>query len=313
MEGKGTQVWSLSGDGPTYERNKNLLNGRLANSFSPEQINAHTLERSLDHLQAKNSLDIIPDGSDIRKPYSKVLPHLTSVKALDGHWVNGYNSFNSVAISDVNKEIHLLRCSPFSYADPQFNQRVGAGFCEKELIDQQIQQIDQALKERFPGIDLWHLLDRKHDDEATFALIEELGSYFAIRLKANRNSNETNVNEKGKLLSIKLLEASLESSLTQILDRFVWKNKVFQQAALTTTYGKLRLGEKTYQVVRIQVSDRNNRPLFPQPMMLLTNAPLENHQQAFQLYQRYLKRSKIEGVFKFLKEELGRNFRSETF
>jgi hypothetical protein len=104
MEGKGTQIWTLSGDASTYERTKNLLNGRLANSFSPEQINAHTQERSLANLLVKNSLDVLHDGSDIRKPYSKALPHLTSVKALDGHWVNGYNSFNSVAISDVNKE-----------------------------------------------------------------------------------------------------------------------------------------------------------------------------------------------------------------
>jgi len=40
-------------------------------------------------------------------------------------------------------------------------------------------------------------------------------------------------------------------------------------------------------------------------MLLLTNAAIDNHQQAFQIYQRYLKRAKIEGVFKFLKEELG--------
>ena len=49
-------------------------------------------------------------------------------------------------------------------------------------------------------------------------------------------------------------------------------------------------------------------------MLLLTNAAIDNHQQAFQLYQRYLKRSKIEGVFKFLKEELGwEKFQSPDF
>ena len=189
MEGKGTQVGTLSGDSQAYERNKNLLNGGLSNSFSPDQINAHTLERSLNNLVVKSSLDVIHEGCDLGKPYSKSLPHLTSVKALDGNWVNGYNSFHSVAISDVNKEIHLLRCTPYSY--PHFNRNLGAGFSEKERIETQIQQTDQALKEGFPGIDLWHLLDRKHDDQATFELINRLESYFVIRLKANRNSNET--------------------------------------------------------------------------------------------------------------------------
>lgn len=319
MEGKGTQLWTLSGDAQTYERNKNLLTGRLANRFSPDQINGHTLERGLENLVVKSSLDIIDDGCDLRKPYSKSLPHLTSVKALDGDWVNGYNSFNSVAISDVNQEIHLLRCTPYCYADPHFNRSVGAGFGEKELIQAQIQQTDQALKESFAGIDLWHLLDRKHDEQATFELIDGLESYFVIRLKANRNSNETKLDSAGKTQSIKLLEANLDNTLTQILDRFVWKNRLYQQAKLTTTYGKLRLAEKTYQVVRIQVCDREGQPIFSQPMRLLTNAAIDNHQQTFQLYQRYLKRSKIEadaarGCLSFSKKSwAGRNFRSETF
>jgi len=314
MEGKGTQLWTLSADAQTYERTKNLLNGRLANSFSPEQLNACTLEQSLASLPVKTSLDVVHDGSDIRKPYSKALPHLTSVKNLEGDWVNGYNTFNSVVISDVDKQLHLLSCKPYSYADPQFNQAIGAGFTEKELIQTQIQQTDQALKARFPGVALWHLLDRKHDDETTFEFLDGLKSYFVIRLKANRNSNETKLDKKGKARSVKLQEAKLEDSLTQTLARFVWKSRVYQQAQLTTTYGQLRLGEKTYQVCRIQVSDRNHRPIFPEPMLLLTNAPLENHQQAFQLYQRYLKRSKIEGVFKFLKEQLGwERFRIRDF
>ena len=305
MEGKGTKIWSLSADAHEYERMKNLLSGRLANSFTPEQINAHTLAQSLNHLPAQANLEVIHDGADMRKPYSKRLPHLTSVKALDGDWVNGYNTFSSVVISDVDKRIHLLQCTPYSYADPQYNQVIGGGFSEKELIENQLRATDQALKERFPPVVLWHLLDRKHDDEATFQFIDELKSHFVIRLKANRNSNETRLDESGKIVFIKLNQARLTHTLTQTLDRFVWKNKVYQQASLTTTYGSLSLGENTYQVCRIEVTDRQGNLIFKEPMLLLTNASIENHQQVFQIYQRYLKRSKIEGVFKFLKSYLG--------
>ena len=306
MEGQGTKLWTLSADGKEYERMKNLLNGRLTNSFTPEQINAATRQASLAHLQAKKSLEVIYDGSDIRKPYSQALPHLTSVRSLSKsrEWIKGYNTFNSVVISDVDKQLHLLQCTPYSYADPQYNQSVGAGYTEKELIEEQIRQNDQVLKAHFPGVELWHLLDRKHDDEATFELIASLESKFIIRLKASRNSNETYQDEQGKTKTIKLLEAQLETTLTQVLERFVYKKKAYQQAKLTTSYGKLTLSGKTYWVVRIQVSDRQGQSLFQEPMLLLTNAQVKDHQQAFQVYQRYLKRSKIESVFKFLKEEL---------
>lgn len=50
---------------------KNLPNGHLANSFSPDQINAHTLERSLKNLVVNSSLDIIHEGCDLSKSYGK--------------------------------------------------------------------------------------------------------------------------------------------------------------------------------------------------------------------------------------------------
>ena len=45
--------------------------------------------------------------------------------------------------------------------------------------------------------------------------------------------------------------------------------------------------------------------LFNAPMLLITNKRVINEDQALKIYSIYLKRSKIEGVFKFLKAFLG--------
>ena len=45
--------------------------------------------------------------------------------------------------------------------------------------------------------------------------------------------------------------------------------------------------------------------LFKAPMLLITNKRVINEDQALKIYSIYLKRSKIEGVFKLLKDVLG--------
>ena len=94
--GQSTQLWSLSSDSNEYGRNLNLLSGRLKNSLTPEGINEQTLRAGLSNLSVKDRVEVIHDGSDIRKPYSKLLPHLTKVKSLEKQMVNGYNTFNSI-------------------------------------------------------------------------------------------------------------------------------------------------------------------------------------------------------------------------
>ena len=58
-------------------------------------------------------------------------------------------------------------------------------------------------------------------------------------------------------------------------------------------------------MVRIQILDREGKLIFKQPMLLVTNKTVSNSEQAFNVYYTYLRRSKIESVFKFLKDVLG--------
>ena len=57
--------------------------------------------------------------------------------------------------------------------------------------------------------------------------------------------------------------------------------------------------------IRITLKDGQGKPLFLQPMMLITNGPILCPDDAKQIYQAYLLRFKIEVVFRFLKHNLG--------
>ena len=53
------------------------------------------------------------------------------------------------------------------------------------------------------------------------------------------------------------------------------------------------------------MKDRSGKDIFKDPMLLITNKSVETFEQAQLIYHIYLKRSRIESVFKFLKEGLG--------
>lgn len=312
--GQTTQLWSLSSDSNEYERNLNLLSGRLKNSLSPEGINEQTLLAGLSNLSAKTLLEVIHDGSDIRKPHSKKLPHLTKVKSLEKQMINGYNTFNSIVINDLDKQVHLLASTPYSSSDPHYNQTVGAGFTQNDIVFSQIKQTDEAIKIQFPNVKIRHLFDRGHDDQNLFEFVDDLASTFIVRAKSNRNSDEFTLDDKGRKVFIKLIDANLEQTQERVLEKFVWKNKVFQQAKMNITWGKLTLKNKTYSVVRVQVFDREKKAIFKDQMLLITNELVNNFDSAFDIYQAYLRRSKIENVFKFLKDQLGwEEFRVRDF
>ena len=83
---------------------------------------------------------------------------------------------------------------------------------------------------------------------------------------------------------------------------------------MTLSWGKLSLKNKTYSVVRVQVFDREKKVIFKDQILLITNELVNSFESAFEIYQAYLRRSKIENVFKFLKDQLGwEEFRVRDF
>ena len=64
-------------------------------SLNPETISNSLLANSVQSLAEEDSLIVLHDPSDIRKPYAKTLESLGKVRNLDGNIVNGYSTFNS--------------------------------------------------------------------------------------------------------------------------------------------------------------------------------------------------------------------------
>jgi hypothetical protein len=76
---------------------------------------------------------IVHDGSNIRESHAKKMESLAKVKDLSGNWVNGYNSFNSIAITDIDQKIHPLSFSAYSQGESHYNSSIG-GYSEQEIV-----------------------------------------------------------------------------------------------------------------------------------------------------------------------------------
>lgn len=185
--------------------------------MTPEGINEQTLRAGLSKLSVQDRVEVIHDSSDIRKPYSKTLPHLTKVESLEKQMINGHNTFNSFVINDLYIQIHLLASTSYSTSDPNHNRTIGAMFNQNDFVFGQIKQTDKAIKTQFDDVKFRHLFDRGHDDQNLFEFVYDLDSTFIIRVKSSRNSNEFILDKKGKTVFIKLKNAALEQSQEQIL------------------------------------------------------------------------------------------------
>lgn len=89
------------------------------------------------------------------------------------------------------------------------------------------------------------------------------------------------------------------------------KNKCYQNVNVTVSYG-VYLSD--YHIIRIELFDKDGNHIFKQPMLLITNKTITSPALALHIYNIYRMRSKIESVFKFLKDVLGwESFNIQSF
>jgi hypothetical protein len=333
----------MSADKNEYEVLKGLLNGTQKNTLSGEVILSCVASKSKSDLGDASSVYVLHDPCDIRKPYASDMEDLGKVLSLEKQVINGYSSFNSVAVVPNNQEVHLLDSVVYSNrsADYVSNPKVvhirnGQGKVgdvlqgqktpitaqEYQLVQEdsyqngtriafdQLTKSSKVLKESHPDRCLTHVLDREFDDEAIFKHIDELGDEFVIRLKLNRLSHQSEktytptgrLSKKVKYKKLKDKPFAHQSEF--VIDAFPHKGKIYPKAKALIEWESLRLGEKTYQVVRIHLSV-GGKALFQHPMILLTNRSITTPKEAIQVYKTYILRFKIEVVFRFLKQQLG--------
>lgn len=300
------KIWTLSEDKKEYDRYSYLLGKPDVKGISIAETNNILIEKGAASFVGNPYVVLLHDESNIRKEYSEKMEGIGQVKALDGGLVNGYHTLNSVALGEDS--IHLLSCTPYSTEEENYKNEASAdSFDAKSLLFDQLKSISKGLKNKTPDAVLIHIIDRGEDDQNVFDYIDqELEDKFAIRLKLNRNSTvKMWSEEKRKEVAVKIAKKTMASSFNQLYKVFSWRGKCFKNARAEISYERFYLGANQYYVVRVQMYDNRGRKIFKNPMLIATNFNVTNRETALRVFHLYLKRSKIEGVFKFLKTELG--------
>ena len=325
------QLFAASESKKEYEKLRNgITSGEKQGHLNSMVINETMRDTVGETAKSETCVTLIHDPSELRKQYSNELENIGKVRDLGKNIINGYDTFNTVATFGNSKQVHLMQNEVYSNRQPNFLKaedieklKKGKDFPDKDAIkalyesdnyinrkrvaQDNMRSASAALKAANPSLKVEHILDREFDDEEQFDFIEEeLGDKFIIRLKVSRiiqNLDESKPYEK-------LTEYDFENSDTYVLQNISLHNKTYQDVKLTISYEKI--GNRT--IVKIEMKDRNGNDMFKQPMLLITNHPIHNVEQAREIYLSYLKRWRIESVFKFVKSALGwEEFRLKDF
>jgi hypothetical protein len=338
IEHKTIKLWTISEDKAGYERSKRLLDGSLKSVLDEEKISGAIREHSVGALGDEGRLIVLHDPCDIRKEYAEKMEKIGTVRDLDGEPINGYCTFNTVGVDVKGKSLYPVDISVYSNGDEHYvtveelkqykkgemqksedevereRAKQIAQFIEEgsylnlpRLSCMQLKQVSEAFKQKNETIRLCHVMDRQFDGVNYFEFIDqELQDEFVIRGKISRNSNQVEPDEQtGEMVAVKLKDVEFGHSQVDVIDKLRIKKKVYQDAKCLLEWDTLTLKGHDYTVVRVTLMDRHGKPIYKQPMLLITNIAVNKAEQARGVYGVYLMRAKIEAVFKFLKEVVG--------
>lgn len=325
------QLYAASDSKKEYEKLRNeITSGEKQGHLNATVIIETMRDAVIETAKNEKTVTLIHDPSALRKKHSEELENIGKVLDLDKKIINGYDSFNTIATFGNSKKVNLMQNEVYSNRQPDFLKaddieklKKGKDFPGKDaakalyesgdylnrkiVAQNNIGTASEALKAANPDIKVEHILDREFDDKDHFDFINnELNDKYIIRLKMLRIMQNLDESKPYK----KILEYDFGLTHTYVLQNISIHNKAYQDIKLTVSYEKV--GEKT--VVKIEMKDRDGKAIFKQPMLLITNYTISNTDQAREIYLSYLKRWRIESVFKFIKSTLGwEEFRLKDF
>ena len=308
-----------------------MLDNSLKSVLDEKKISQALRENSASKLKDSKRIYAIGDHCDIRKKHSCKLENIGKVRDLNGKITNGYSTLGTVILDEEKKDITLADIKVFSNKEDIFisqkelNQYENNKIKDKSRIEElkkiidgkehinmtlsvreQTQRVSEAIKSKNPKVSICHIHDRFCDSVGYFEHIEQtLKDEFVVRAKLSRNSNQTKIDGKGKEKIVKLIDAKFENKKEYILEKLRLKGKIYQQAKVILEWDKVTFNDNEYNVVKITLKTRNGEDIYKKPMLLISNIKIENYIQAKEIYHIYLLRTKIESVFKFLKDVLG--------
>jgi len=331
VEHKTPRIHAISSDRNEYERNKTLLDNSLKEVLDDKKVSQALKENSIEKFRDKKRVYTLSDHCDIRKEHSWKMENLGKVRNLSGGIINGFSSLAFIAIDENKRDITLIDVTVFSNAEKRFiaqkelelyrNKKIEdkARVAEiKALVDKdehinmtvslirQSRIASATLKSANPDITVCHNHDRFADMAEFFVHVDqELKDEFVVRGTAKRISNQTKIDANGKVKNIKLIDSKFANKNVETIDKLRLKGKLYEQAQVTIEWDKIEIEGHEYNTVRITLATREGENIFKKPMLLITNIEVNSYLQAKEIYHIYLLRSKIEAVFKFLKNVLG--------
>ncbi len=309
-----------------------MIDNSLKTVLDDKKISQALIEHSVEKLKGNKRLYIFSDHSDSRKPYSNKLEHIGKVRDLNGNMINGYTTLGSVILDEKKKELTLSNITVQSNKEPTFltkkeleqynNGKIKNVQRYKEIakmieddsytnmtitLQKHLKDQSKALKKENPDISICHVHDRGCDSVEYLEFIkEELSDDAVVRVKKSRNSNQTKINPKtDREVKVKLIDSEFTNKKIYLINNLTLKGKHYQHVKCLIEWDTTILNEKVYSTVRITLIKRDGSKIYKEPMLLITTLPITSYLEAKEIYHIYLHRSKIESVFKFLKDVLG--------
>lgn len=295
---------------------KRTLSGKNTKSdLTVDKINKSLMEQACIKYKESKEVFIIHDPSDIRKPHSKDAEDIGKVRDLKGNIINGYNTHNIIGLTGDKDEVTLLSNITYSNRSSKFLDRdtikkiesgkaseldenvkllydSGDYYNKKTITISQLKYVSESLKRNIPLLKLTHVLDREFDDDEYINYINNnLGDYFVIRSKRSRTKADKS----------RLIDSEFENCDNKKFQKLNIKKKCVQDGSISFKWSKY--GD--HYAIKVSILNKDKKNVFDDSMLLLTNKKIENIDDAYAIYKTYLLRSKIEYVFKFLKEGLG--------
>jgi len=289
--------------GETTKRSPNLDAAHLTAQLRTHAL-AHLAEQKSDELW------LIGDGSDLRKPYAKAMPHLMQVRDLSGRLVNGYRTLTVLALTEQRRGILYHRL--FSSTAPDF-------VSEPREVQIALQTTSKAIAPLKAAMPVTWILDSGFDDVAVWRTIWEQDEHVLVRLyhldRLIGLPDGQGGWQAGSIAQALTTLPLLARTQTMLEVRKTGQRRAKRQAvtaeiragAIQVTYDTnvRRAGAgvqvtKTVWLVEVRLLDTNL-----DPWGLLTDWEVETEAQAVRMFQMYRQRWSVEDRFKFSKACLG--------
>ena len=94
-----------------------------SSSLSTEKVNLALIEHAKVEFEEEDHLYLLHDPSDLRKKHSTKTENIGQVRDLSGNIINGFYTFNTIALSMSSKKVALLHNETYSNKQPDFLSR----------------------------------------------------------------------------------------------------------------------------------------------------------------------------------------------